>query len=112
MNAQHVLAHIAAYRELDTRERDRVDQHLLSCQSCAQAFAQAQQVDALLAELPRLQATTAQDQALHQRLAATTRGPQWPGWLRLPIRQPQWARVTLVVLIINLVSGSRSGRWY
>ncbi len=104
MNAQHVLAHIAAYRELETRERTRVDQHLSSCQSCAQAFAQAQQVDTLLAGLPRLQATTAQDQVLRQRLAATARRPQWPGWLRLPNRQPQWARVIFVVLVVTLLS--------
>lgn len=104
MNAQHVLAHIAAYRELDPAERGAVDQHVASCQACAQALAQAQQVDALLVSLPRLRPTAAQDQQLRQRLTEVSQRPHGLSWLRMPARQPQWARLVALVVLIVLLS--------
>jgi hypothetical protein len=104
VNAQHVLAHIAAYRELEPAERSVVDQHVASCQACAQALAQAQQVDALLVSLPRLRPTAAQDQLLRQRLTDVSRRPPWPGGLRMPARQPQWARLVALVVLVILLS--------
>lgn len=104
MNAQHVLAHIAAYRELEPAERSVVDQHVVSCQACAQALAQAQQVDALLVSLPRLRPTAAQDQHLRQRLTEVSQRPHGLSWLPMPARQPQWARLAALVVLIVLLS--------
>lgn len=103
MNAQHVLAHIAAYRELDPTERHTVDQHVASCQTCAQALDQVRQVDTLLSALPRVRSTAAQDQALRQRITSTSRGTRRPQGGYAVTRQPQWAWLAVLVLIITLL---------
>lgn len=67
MGCQEIRQQLATYRELSADERDRLQEHLATCPSCAATLATYRAQDQLLSAMPLLAPSPALIEAVHAR---------------------------------------------
>ena len=73
MSCQEIRQQLAVYRELSSAERDRVQEHLATCSSCAATLAAYGAQDQILAAMPVLTPSPALVEAVHARTVGRRR---------------------------------------
>ena len=100
-------------KELKSREREKVDRHLLSCQSCREQYAEFERFWQTLGEMEEIHP----DPWFYRQLAGKIKEPRKQGLLSLQhvfqlLRVPA---IASIILIVGLLAGSYLGnilaRW-